>query len=73
MAQEEKVIVVHEKSRGETVRVYLGEYKGITYLHIREWYTDKDQEQKPTKKGIALPLDKIPGLREALNELVPQD
>ncbi|HEY9718492.1 MAG TPA: transcriptional coactivator p15/PC4 family protein [Trichormus sp.] len=68
----EERITVHEKARGETINVYIGEYRGTKYLHIREWYMDKDQEEKPTKKGIALPLEKIDALREAIDRLVPQ-
>ena len=59
---------IHEKTRGEKVNVYLGEYKGVKYLHIREWYLDKnDQQEKPTKKGVAIPLDKISELKEAID------
>jgi hypothetical protein len=69
----EERITVHEKARGETINVYIGEYRGTKYLHIREWYLDnKDNEEKPTKKGIALPLDKIDALREAIDRLVPK-
>ncbi|MBI2812559.1 MAG: transcriptional coactivator p15/PC4 family protein [Candidatus Melainabacteria bacterium] len=64
-------MTVHEKARGETINVYIAEYRGTKYLHIREWYMDKDQEEKPTKKGIALPLEKIDALREAIDRLVP--
>lgn len=67
----EERITVHEKARGETINVYIAEYRGTKYLHIREWYMDKDQEEKPTKKGIALPLEKIDALREAIDRLVP--
>ena len=69
----EERITVHEKARGETINVYIGEYRGTKYLHIREWYMDKDQEEKPTKKGIALPLEKIEALREAIDRLVPKE
>jgi hypothetical protein len=66
-------IKVHEKSRGETINVYIGEYRGTKYLHIREWYLDnKDNEEKPTKKGVAIPLDKITELRDAIDQLVPK-
>ncbi len=67
----EERITIHEKARGETINVYIGEYRGTKYLHIREWYVDKDQEEKPTKKGIALPIDKIAALKEAIDRLVP--
>jgi hypothetical protein len=66
-------IKIHEKSRGETINVYIGEYRGTKYLHIREWYLDnKENEEKPTKKGVAIPIDKIEELRSALDQLVPK-
>lgn len=66
-------IKIHEKSRGETINVYIGEYRGTKYLHIREWYLDnKENEEKPTKKGVAIPIDKIAELRSALDQLVPK-
>lgn len=69
----EERIAVHEKSRGETINVYIGEYAGRKYLHIREWYLDKDQEEKPTKKGVAIPVEKVEALREAIDKLIPKD
>lgn len=66
---------VHEKSRGETIDVYVGEYQGKKYLHIREWYLDtKDQTRKPTKKGIAIPLDseKVEKLRNAIDKFAAE-
>lgn len=68
----EERITVHEKARGETINVYIGEYRGTKYLHIREWYVDKDQEEKPTKKGVAIPIDKIDALKDAIERLVPK-
>ncbi|HEY9790680.1 MAG TPA: transcriptional coactivator p15/PC4 family protein [Candidatus Obscuribacterales bacterium] len=67
----EERISVHEKSRGETINVYIGEYAGRKYLHIREWYLDKDQEEKPTKKGVAIPVEKVDALRDAIDKLLP--
>lgn len=68
----EERIKIHEKSRGETIEVYIGEYRGTKYLHIREWYKDlNDGEQKPTKKGVAIPIEKVDELRKALDELAP--
>lgn len=68
----EEQITVHEKARGETIKVYIGEYRGTKYLHIREWYLDKDQSEKPTKKGVAIPIEKVEVLREAIEQLVPK-
>ncbi len=65
---EDDVRVVYEKPRGEKINVYLGEFKGTQYLHIREWYQDaKDQTDKPTKKGVAIPVEKIEELKNAVD------
>jgi len=69
----ENKVTIHEKSRGETITVYIDEYRGTRYLHIREWYLDKDGESKPSKKGVALPLDKVDALRAAIDELAPKE
>jgi hypothetical protein len=63
---------IHQKPRGETVYAYVSEYKGTQYLHIREWYTDEAGEEKPTKKGVTLPLDKIETLRQALDQMLAE-
>merc|ERR1712115_759033 len=40
---------------GQNKKVKIREYKGKTYIDIREWYVDKkDMETKPGKKGISL-------------------
>ena len=71
MEADDDRIRIHEKSRGETINVYIGEYAGKKYLHIREWYLDvKDQQEKPTKKGVAIPLEKVEELLEAIDKLV---
>jgi hypothetical protein len=66
----EEKITIHEKSRGETIKAYVAEYAGKRYLHIREWYLDKDQTEKPTKKGVAVPLEKVELLQEAIDKLM---
>ena len=66
----EEKISIHQKPRGETVYAYISEYKGSKSLHIREWYTDEAGEEKPTKKGVTLPLDKIEALRGVLEQML---
>jgi hypothetical protein len=68
----EEKISVHDKPRGEKVYAYISEFKGTKYLHIREWYMDNNEE-KPTKKGVTLPMDKIEALRDAINQLLAQE
>ena len=62
--------VIIEKGRTTDVRVGLSEYKGRVYLDIRTYVVgDATGDRKPTRKGITLPLDKIPELRVALAAL----
>ncbi len=35
-----------DKGRGEVIRVEVSEYKGIKYLNLRVWYTDKRRGKK---------------------------
>jgi hypothetical protein len=71
--EETEVKTIHEKARGEKINIYLGEYKGAKYLHIREWYLDtKDNEDKPTKKGVAIPVEKVGELKEAIDYFLSQ-
>jgi len=58
-----------EKGNGEIFRVEVSEFKGVKYLNIRVWYTDKESgEYKPTQKGIAIKPELYPQLKEALAE-----
>lgn len=35
----------------------VSEFKGVEYLHFREYYMDFDGEWAPTDKGVHLPLE----------------
>ena len=69
----EEKITIHEKARGETIKVYIQEYDGKRYLHVREWYIDKEQAEQPTKKGVAIPLDKVNLLIEAVEKVMKDE
>ncbi|EMO85198.1 transcriptional coactivator p15/PC4 family protein [Leptospira santarosai] len=57
-----------DKGRGEVIRVEVSEYKGIKYLNLRVWYTDKDGKKKPTQKGIAIPPELYDEIKKAVIE-----
>ena len=59
-----------EKNDRITVAAYLNEYKGTEYLHIREHYTDKAGELKPTKKGIAIDFELAAELLACLTAVI---
>ena len=39
------------------VRLTVKEFRGIEYLHLRKYYLDFDEEWRPSKEGISMPLD----------------
>jgi len=59
-----------EKNDRITVAAYLNEYKGTNYLHIREHYTDKEGELKPTRKGIAIDFEQAADLLACLTAVI---
>jgi hypothetical protein len=59
-----------DKNDRITVAAYLNEYKGTNYLHIREHYTDKEGELKPTKKGIAIDFELASELLACLTAVI---
>lgn len=66
-------VSIHEKARGETINVYIEEFAGKKYLHVREWYVDKDGSEKPSKKGVAVPLEKVEALLEAIKKIMEDE
>jgi hypothetical protein len=56
------------KSRNHTehVRVELSEYQGHPLINVRVWQTGSDGIDRPTTKGIALAVRKLPALAAAL-------
>jgi hypothetical protein len=46
-------------------------FKGIKYVDIREYYTDKSSgEEKPGKKGISLTIDQWNKLKAAVSTTI---
>ena len=56
------------KSRNHTehVRVELSEYEGHPLINVRVWKTGSDGVDRPTVKGIAMAIRKLPALASAL-------
>ena len=50
--------LIHENAEGtEQVRLTINEFRDIEYLHLRKYYLDFDGDFKPTKDGVAVPID----------------
>jgi hypothetical protein len=56
------------KSRNHTehVRVELTEYEGHPLINVRIWQTGSDGIDRPTVKGVAMAVRKLPELASAL-------
>ena len=50
------------------IRIKKSEYKGFTFIDVRKYYEAEESEFKPTKKGIALPLDVADEVADAIKE-----
>lgn len=64
------IIGEFQKNTAELVRVSWETYKGSCFLDLRAYYENKAGEWKPTKKGLAIPKDKIENLIELLRSAI---
>jgi hypothetical protein len=54
------------RRRNESVRVELSEYEGHALINVRIWATGTDGIDRPTPKGVAMGIRKLPELARAL-------
>ena len=47
----------YDEDKGQKIYLMVNTFKGNEYLHLRKYYQDFDEVWKPTKDGIAMPLD----------------
>lgn len=63
------------KSAMEKIRISLTEYQGHKLLDIRLYYDaseTRDQDFKPTRKGISIPVRFIEQLKEGIDKALAQ-
>ena len=68
---EEQLVKVIEKGMGGRIHVRLSRFQGRDYLDIRNFFQTDDEEWKPTRKGIAIPIELYAELMAALKESEP--
>lgn len=50
--------IIHTSpDNSKQVRLTVNEFRGVEYLHLREYYMDFNEEWCPSNKGVAMPLD----------------
>lgn len=60
------VIADIEKPNGEVIRIQLNEFNDKHYLDLRIHYLADEDEYKPTKKGVSIPVELYGELKEAI-------
>lgn len=60
-------IVIHAGDKWD-IRASRSQFKGVDRIDIRT-FVDIEGERRPTKKGVSIPLDRLPDLITALQAL----
>ena len=67
---DEPVIVAEfwANRKGESIRVQLREFEGRAVIDVRRYYTTKEGQLWPTKKGICLAVVRLPELASGIGK-----
>ena len=71
-ATDEVLVQAIDKGLGNRIHVRLSRFRDRDYLDIRNFYETDDGEWKPTRKGIAVPVELYDELMAALAEAKPE-
>ena len=69
---DEELIKVIDKGAGGRIHVRLSRFRDRDYLDIRNFYETDEGEWKPTRKGIAIPVELYDELLDALTAAKPK-
>jgi predicted Zn-dependent peptidase len=58
------------KNAREVLRVELTTYNGHELVNLRVWYGAGGDDMRPGKAGVALRVEKLPLLREAIDKAI---
>jgi len=64
--QDEVLVRAIDKGLGNRIHIRISRFKDRDYLDIRNYYEDGAGEWKPTRKGIAVPVEFYDELMESL-------
>ncbi len=66
----EPVIIVEfwANRHGDSVRITLRALEGRPVIDIRRYFTNKDGQLRPTKKGICVAIARLPDLASGINK-----
>lgn len=61
--------ILHEdEEKGKQIRFVVSEFRGVAYLHLREYYLSYDEGYVPSQIGINIPTS-IPSVQKLLSAL----
>lgn len=63
-----KELAVFKKNDREQVKILVSDFRGRRILNIRVFYLDQSGDWLPSKKGLAIALEKLPVLLAALHQ-----
>jgi len=64
--QDEVLVRAIDKGLGNRIHIRISRFKDRDYLDIRNYYEDDAGEWKPTRKGIAVPVEFYDEVMESL-------
>lgn len=70
MQHGDRVVYVFSKNSREQVRASLTTFKGLRLADLRVFSVDENDVEQPTRKGIAVRVDHLPKLLEAVQALI---
>tara|TARA_Y100000996_G_C22204055_1_gene512551 strand:+ start:288 stop:590 length:303 start_codon:yes stop_codon:yes gene_type:complete len=50
-------LIHYNEDRHEKVYLSINTFRDVEYLSIRKYYQDFDEQWKPSKEGVSMPLD----------------
>ena len=61
-------VAVIQKNAREELRVSVETFKGVPLVNLRVWFRNEEGEWRPGKQGVALRLELLPELAQALEQ-----
>ena len=73
--EQAETIPVHSfpNSNGEEIQIAIRKYQGKYYIDLRHWFQSREGEAgslRPTKRGVFLPVERLPELKEGVDLLM---
>ena len=69
---ENTIIHSFPNTNGEEIQIAIRKYQGKYYVDLRHWFQSREGEAgslRPTKRGVFLPLERLPELKQGVDLL----